>query len=282
MASARGIRAGAAYIELFVSDSKLVRGLEKASKKLKAFGDVITGWGQKMAAIGAAITAPLVGSAKAFSEMGDRIAKASARTGVSVETLSELAYAADLSGANLEILEGSLRKMQKAIIEAAEGSESATDALSKLGLTVENLRGLSPDQQFKLIADRLSQIKSPALRAALAMELFGKSGTQLLPLMADGAKGIEALQQQARDLGLTMSTEDAKAAEALNDTFDTLWKVLKQGVFIIGSALAPTLKSVCEWIINTVVTTTAWIKQNKDLVVTIFKVAPGFSLADWR
>jgi len=275
MANARGIRAGAAYIELFINDSKLVRGLEKASKKLKAFGDAITGWGQKMAAIGAAITAPLVGSAKAFSEMGDRIAKASARTGVSVETLSELAYAADLSGANLEILEGSLRKMQKAIVAAAEGSESATDALSKLGLTVDDLRGLSPDQQFKLIADRLAQIKSPALRAALAMELFGKSGTQLLPLMADGAKGIEALQQQARDLGLTMSTDDAKAAEALNDTFDTLWKVLKQGVFIIGSALAPTLKSVSEWIIRTVVTTTAWIKQNKDLVVTLFKVAAG-------
>ena len=94
MANARGIRAGAAYVELFVNDSKLVRGLTQASKKLKAFGDAITGWGQKMTAIGAAVTAPLLGSAKAFAEMGDRIAKASARTGVSVETLSELAYAA--------------------------------------------------------------------------------------------------------------------------------------------------------------------------------------------
>jgi hypothetical protein len=273
MANARGIRAGAAYVELFVNDSKLVRGLTQASKKLKAFGDAITGWGQKMTAIGAAVTAPLLGSAKAFAEMGDRIAKASARTGVSVETLSELAYAADLSGASLETLEGSLRKMQKAIVEAADGSASANDALGKLGLTVEDLRGLSPDQQFKLIADRLSQIQSPALKAALAMELFGKSGTQLLPLMADGAKGIDALQAQARALGLTMSTEDAKAAEALNDAFDTLWKVIKQGVFVIGSALAPTLKAVSEWIVRTVVTTTAWIKQNKDLVVMIFKVA---------
>lgn len=273
MASARGIRAGAAYIELFLNDSKLVRGLQNASKKLKAFGDAITGWGQKMTAIGAAVTAPLIGSAKAFSEMGDRMAKMSQRTGISVETLSELAYAAELSGADLDTLEGSLRKMQKAIVAAAEGSESATDALGQLGLTVEDLRGLSPDQQFKLIADRLSQIQSPAVKAALAMELFGKSGTQLLPLMSEGAKGIEALQQQARDLGLTMSTEDAKAAEALNDAFDTLWKVVKQGVFVIGSALAPTLKAVSEWIIRTVVTTTAWIKENKNLVVTILKVA---------
>lgn len=273
MANARGIRAGAAYIELFLNDSKLVRGLQNASKKLKAFGDAITGWGQKMTAIGAAVTAPLLGSAKAFSEMGDRMAKMSQRTGISVETLSELAYAAELSGADLDTLEGSLRKMQKAIVAAAEGSESATDALGKLGLTVADLRGLSPDQQFKLIADRLSQIQSPAVKAALAMELFGKSGTQLLPLMSEGAKGIEALQQQARDLGLTMSTEDAKAAEALNDAYDTLWKVVKQGVFVIGSALAPTLKAVSEWIIRTVVTTTAWIKENKDLVVTILKVA---------
>lgn len=273
MANARGIRAGAAYIELFLNDSKLVRGLQNASKKLKAFGDAITGWGQKMTAIGAAVTAPLIGSAKAFSEMGDRMAKMSQRTGISVETLSELAYAAELSGADLDTLEGSLRKMQKAIVAAAEGSESANEALGQLGLTVADLRGLSPDQQFKLIADRLSQIQSPAVKAALAMELFGKSGTQLLPLMSEGAKGIEALQQQARDLGLTMSTEDAKAAEALNDAFDTLWKVVKQGVFVIGSALAPTLKAVSEWIIRTVVTTTAWIKENKDLVVTILKVA---------
>jgi hypothetical protein len=107
------------------------------------------------------------------------------------------------------------------------------------------------------------------------MALFGKSGTQLLPLMQNGAAGIEALQEQARALGLTMSTEDAKAAEALNDSFDTLWKVIKQGVFVIGSALAPLLRQVTEWIILTVVKTTDWIKQNKDLVVTIFKVAVG-------
>jgi hypothetical protein len=275
MANARAIRAGAAYVELFINDSKLVRGLAKAGRKLKAFGDAITGWSQKMTAIGAAITAPLLGSAKMFASMGDQIAKMGRRTGVSVETLSELAYAADLSGASLETLEAGLRRMQRSIVEAAQGSQTAVDALALLGLTVENFRGLSPEQQFKLIAERISKIESPAVRAAAAMELLGRSGTQLLPLMADGARGIEALQQQARDLGLTMSTEDAKAAEALNDTFDTLWKVLKQGVFIIGSALAPALKAASEWITSTVVTTTAWIKENKGLVLTLLKVAAG-------
>lgn len=210
MANTRGIRAGAAYVELFLNDSKLVRGLNKASKKLKAFGDTITGWGKKMAAAGAAITAPLVASGQSFASMGDQMLKMTQRTGVSVETLSALTYAADVSGVSADALEGSLRRMQKTIVAAAQGSESASDALEQVGLTIDDLRGLSPDQQFKLIADRLSQIQSPAAKAALAMELFGKSGAQLLPLMADGAKGIEALQAHARALGLTMSTEDAK------------------------------------------------------------------------
>ena len=273
MANPRGIRAGAAYVELFVSDSKLVRGLASASRKLKAFGEAISGWGQTLATLGAAVTAPLLGSAKVFGQMGDQIAKASARTGVSVESLSELAYAAELSGASLETLEAGLRRMQRSLVEAAQGSQMAVEALALLGLTVEDFRGISPEQQFKLIADRLKMIQSPAVRAAAAMELLGRSGTQLLPLMMEGSKGIAALQQQASDLGLTMSSEDAKAAELLNDTFDTLWKVLKQGVFVIGSALAPIMKDLTEWIIRTVVTTTAWIKQNKQLVVMILKVA---------
>jgi hypothetical protein len=273
MASARAIRAGAAYVELLVNDSKLVRGLANASRKLKAFGAAVTGWGQRIAAIGAAVTAPLIGSAKAFSQMGDQIAKMSKRTGISVESLSELAYAAQLSGASVETLETGVRKMQRSIADAAEGTKTAVDALATLGLTVNDLRGLSPEQQFKLIAERLSQIRNPTLKAALAMELLGRSGTQLLPLMENGAAGIDALQKQARDLGLTMSTEDAKSAEALNDAFDALWKVLKHGVFIIGSALAPTVQKVVERVTQVVVSITGWIKENKNLVVTVFKVA---------
>ena len=189
------------------------------------------------------------------------------------EALSELGFAAEQSGADIETLEGGLRKMQKQVVEAASGSESAREALGKLGLTVDDLAKLSPDQQFKLIGDRLSYIQNPTLKAALAMEVFGKSGTKLLPLFANGARGIEELQQQARDLGLTMSTDDAQAAEAFGDTLDVLWKVLKKTVFTIGSALAPLLTEVAEGFTRVVVTVSNWIKENKDLVVMVFKIA---------
>jgi len=273
MAAASSIKAGAAYVELFVKDSRLTKGLQAASQKLKAFGAGLTAVGATFIGIGATILAPLAATTQVFASAGDQLAKMSARTGISVEALSELAFAAEQSGADMETLEGGLRKMQQVLVEAAGGSKSAQESLDLLGLTVADLARLSPDEQFKLIADRLSQMQHPALRTAAALDLFGKSGTRLLPLMANGAQGIEELEARARQLGLTMSTEDAKAAEAFGDTLSDLWKVIKAGVVAIGGALAPMLSALAERITSTVVTVSEWIRNNSDLIVTVFKVA---------
>jgi len=85
VASAQGIRAGRAFVELFADDSKLVRGLRRAEKKLKAFGDSIRNLGLKMIGVGSAILAPLAASAKLFGSYGDSVAKMARRTGLAVE-----------------------------------------------------------------------------------------------------------------------------------------------------------------------------------------------------
>lgn len=275
MATGQGIRAGRAFVELFADDTKLVRGLKAAEKRLQAFGAGVRSLGTQLFGLGAAAVAPLVATTQVFASLGDQLAKTSSRTGISVEALSELGYAAEQSGADLTTLEGGVRKMQKFLVEAANGSQGAASTLKSLGVQFSELAGLSPDQQFELLADRLAQIENPAARAALAMEVFGKTGTSLLPLMQDGARGIEALKQQARDLGLVISTEDAKAAETFGDTLDDLWKVLKSGAFAIGAALAPLLQDLATQAIRVAKVTADWIRQNKGLIVTVFKVAAG-------
>jgi hypothetical protein len=272
MAAAQGIRAGAAYVELFVKDNRLVRGLAAASAKLKAFGAGITGIGTQLLGVGTALATPFALAAKLFADMGSDLVDMSQRTGVSVEALSELGFAAEQSGADMETLEAGLRKMQKVVVEAAGGSKEAQAALGKLGLAVGDLKALTPDDMFKLIAEKLSKIENPALRAALAMDIFGKSGTKLLPLMIDGAEGIEKLQEKARKLGLTISTEDAAAAEEFGDTLDVLWKVVKRGVFSVGAALVPSLMELAQWIITTTKEVSAWIDRNRGLVVSVAKI----------
>ncbi|NLW87478.1 MAG: phage tail tape measure protein, partial [Planctomycetes bacterium] len=284
MATAQGIRAGRAFVELFADDSKLVRGLRAAERKLKAFGDGVRNLGLKMVGVGSAILAPLAGAAKSFADMGSRMWDMAKRTGVSVEALSALGYAAEQSGAGMEAFENGIRRMQRTIYDAGRGLSTATDALADLGLTTQDMEGLSPEAQFRLLADRLDKIEDPSRKAAIAMTIFGRSGTQLLPMLEGGAAALDAYEQHARKLGLVMSTEDAAAADAFGDALDDLWKTLKMSVFTIGSALAPTLKMVAEKITYVVTVVSAWIKQNQQIVVTVLRVAAvvvavGFALA---
>ena len=102
-------------MELFADDSKLVRGLRAAERKLKAFGANIRNMGLKMAGLGTAVLAPMLGAAKAFSSMGDQVAKMAKRTGLSVETLSELRFVASQTGTEFESLEMGFRRMQRTI-----------------------------------------------------------------------------------------------------------------------------------------------------------------------
>ena len=272
MADTKGIRAGRAFVELGVSD-KLSAGLRRAQKQLEAFGAGLRAVGIRMAGIGVAAVTSLLGAARMFATVGDDLEEMSQRTGVSVEALSELGFAAEIAGGDLETLETGIKHMQRAIVEAADGSEAAQQALAKLGLSAAELAGLSPDEQFKRMADGIARIEDPALRVAVAMQIFGRSGTKLIPLLAGGAAGIEALQEQARRLGLTISTETAHDAAELNDALDSLWRVVRQGVFTIGAALAPTLKDLAERITRVIVTATDWIKRNREVVVWALKMA---------
>lgn len=272
MSNTTSIRAGRAFVELFADDTKLVRGLRSAERRLRTFGNGIRTLGLKMMAIGGALLAPLIGSAKAFSKMGDAVAKMAKRTGLSVETLSELRFVASQTGTEFATLENGFRRMQRSIYDAGRGLSTALDALTDLGLRFEDLDGLSPEAQFKLLAEHIRQIKDPTKKAAIAMSLFGRTGTNLLPMFNQGADGINALQEEARRLGLTMRGEDAKAAEDFTDAMNSLWKVVKMTTFHIGAALAPALEKMTDVVTNIAVKINDWIQQNRAVIVTIGKV----------
>ncbi len=267
------IKAGRAYVELFVEDSKLVRGLRQASGKLKKFGASIVGMGAKLAAVGGAIAAPIVLATKTFAKMGDTVAKMAARTGISTEALSELGFAAEQSGADIGTLEKGVRRMQQTIVDAERGTKTATDALGLFGLTLEELKGLSPEDQIKLFADKMEGIEDPTVKAAAAMQVFGRSGAQLIPLLDKGRAGMEALQKQARDLGITISGEDATAAADFTDIMNKLNKAVKAAVFQVGAAMTPVLSKVAKLLTTVGVATGRWIKQNRGVIVAVAGVA---------
>jgi hypothetical protein len=273
MASSSAIRAGQAFVELFVKQDLLIKGLRAAEQAVRAFGQRLSSIGKGMAAIGGGLAMPMLGAAKMFASAGRELRDMSARTGMSVEALSELRYAAQMTGTDVESLETDLRRMQKTIGAAAGGSDEAQQALASLGTTVAELKALSPDQQFMLLASRLAEIRNPAQRTAAAIAVFGKSGTNLLPMLEGGIQRLEQLRQEARDLGLVMSTEAAEDATRLAVKLDTLWMEVKRGTSAVGSALTPILLQAGQAMIDAVKSCGDWIKGHRELVSVAFQAA---------
>jgi hypothetical protein len=279
MVSPKGIRAGAAFVEIFADDSKLVRGLAKARTQLRSFGksvsqigDGIKTAGTWMLGPGTAIVAPMIAATKTFTETGHALTMMSERTGVSVEALSELQYAAGQSGVEMDALEKSIRLMQKVIGGAASGSATATAALTGLGLSVKDLVGMNPEDQFMAVASAVSKIENPTLKVAAALKVFGRGGAEILPLLKDGAGGIEAFRAEAQRLGVTISTEEVAAAEAFHQTLGRLWAVIRRVTVEVGAALTPTLTEFAGSIISAAQAAGKWIKDNHEIVALALKI----------
>lgn len=260
------IEAGKAVVRVEANRSRLASGLAAAQKDLRTFA----AGAAKIGALGlggaAAVLAPLTAAVKQFSDTGSQLDDMSQRTGASVEALSGLGYAAKMSGAELEDVEKGLRTMQKGLAAGDEG-------FAELGISVEKLKGFAPEDQMRMIADELAKIENPGDRAAAAMGIFGKSGANLLPMLQQGAKGIDMLVAEADALGVVMSGKDANAAAVLGDAIDKMSISAGSLVNTIGAQLAPAFTAVLAVVTYFITTARDWIAANQGVVLTIAGVA---------
>lgn len=234
--SGAAIRAGQAFYELMAED-KTAKGIDSAEKRLRAFGARIGMIGTAMTSFSAAGLTAIWAMVKAFAGAGDNLADAMGQTGMGSDFLQTLKLGAADAGVGFDQLLASVNKFQSLLTDAANGSAGAQATLAKLGLTVADLAGLTPDQQFSKMADAISQIQDPAARAAAAIDVFGKSGARMLPMLADGAKGLAKQMADLKARGRLMSVEDLKTAQDAEATFLSLSNGLGRLVELIGAAL---------------------------------------------
>ena len=261
----RAIKAGKAEVEIGIR-SRIASGSKQVSADLKKLGGGIARTGRNILGLATAAAAPLAGMTLAFASAGDKLDKMSKRTGVSVKALSELAFAAEQSGSSIDSVEKGIRGMQRSLLNAEMGSKAASDALASIGLSANELSGMSPEDQFTAIADAIAKVQDPSKRAALAMQLFGRAGSELLPMLAENAEGIAELREEANELGRTMSEEDAKAAAELTDAMNRVKSTLIGTKNQIGAALAPAMTKLAGLISATTKTIVPFVKENKHLV----------------
>ena len=217
-----------------------LNSLSALSSKAFAFGGGVAG---------AAVVAGLSSITKQVIDTGDALAKMSVKTGVAVEDLSKLEYAAGLSGVSFEQLEKGLVTLGQQIGNAGAGNAEASAKFQSLGVSVRDAGGqLRPTiEVFYDIADAISALPEGAAQTNAAIDIFGaKVGRDLVVALAGGSEAIKAMGQELTDLGGVMSTELAKASERFNDNLDRTKKLAETAGIAIGNSLLPSLNSFME------------------------------------
>jgi len=264
------LEAGNTLAELSVKIKADTAGLKTSlNKSTQMFKQHSKAIGMAAAAMGTAIVAAGALAVRTYAQMGDEVQKMALRTGFSTEALSELRHAAEISGASLTTLEKGVKRMSGTILDAADGMETYIRAFEHIGLNVQDLMGLNPEEQFFAIATAIGELEDETVKAAIAQDMFGRAGTELLPLFAEGADGIAALRQEAHDLGIVFDQEAADKAAALTDAMTRLKESFSGIQMAIANNLIPTLMPMIDKVKEIITNISEWMKQNPELAKTI-------------
>jgi hypothetical protein len=219
---------GALRVNLGLDSAQFTRGTQQAQTSMQKMQ-------RYMKFAGAAIAGALAGAAAGMVKLGfdsiktaDEISKAAQSIGIGTEELSRLRYAADISGVSFESLQSNLGRFNRGIFDAANGTGNAGKAFARLGIEVRNAEGGIKTQTQLLgeLAAKFQSMPDGVEKSALAMQIFGKSGAEMIPFLNQGADGIAKLTDEADKFGVVIDQETGRKAEEFNDNLTRL-----QGVF---------------------------------------------------
>lgn len=221
----------------------------------------VTGAITAAAAVAVGLTKQLFDLATQASEYGSNIYDASVKTGLSAETMSALKVVADQSGTSLENVSNVISKFSRLIGEAAQGSKTAVEALSRLGIdpkkAAEDLDGA-----LAQVIERISEMKTPVEKATAAQQLFGKSGADFLKVIDQMNGNLPGTIAELKRLGVTISDEDAVAADNFGDSMALLHAQFERVQFTLGAKLMPVFLRVATAV-------SEWIAKNGDTIARI-------------
>lgn len=207
----------------------------------------------------------------------DAIGKLADKIGIGTDQLGGLRHAAELTGVATNVLDMGLQRMVRRVSEAANGTGAAKNAIIELGLSAKALNALSPDQQFRAIADAMEGVAGQGEKVRLSMSLFDTEGVALVNTLKGGSAALEQMEQEAERLGLRMSRGLVAGVEKANDAITKLTSFLG-GMFTRTVAeLAPAIEIITKqlqaWFEMKVSSAGGAAQLAKDMAISIVSAA---------
>lgn len=222
----------------------LPTGLQTAVDKLDGF----SASGAAAVTVIGGLVGALASSTMDMSKTADDLLTLSTQTGLTTDQLQEFEYASELMDVSTDTLQGSLVKLTNNMQTAATGTGSAAEAFKTLKVKVADSHGHLKNNYdvFLQTIDALGKMKNETERDALAMDIFGRSATDLNPLIEAGSGRLKELAEQAHAVGYVV---DYETLQSFGELDDAMQKLDKQGDAVkrsFAEALLPIITAFAE------------------------------------
>lgn len=195
------------------------------------------------------------------ADFGDHLAKTSQRIGVGVEDLQRFQYAATLSDVGTEEFSQSLSLLARKVFDAGRGLKESQESFKRLGISLKDTQGnvKTTDKLFLEISDKIAAMPAGLLKTATAMDLFGRSGAKMIPLLNSGSQAIIEAGKELDEFGIVMGVDAAEASEKFNDSLTTIKFILEGFKNVVGARLLPLFLQATRAFID-------WLKVNREII----------------
>ncbi len=248
-----------------------VKGDDSGLKKLDS---AVTGLHGKLQSFGAALAGGVIVSGlrnmvRATADAGAEINDSALRLGFGTQELQTWRYAAKLAGVSAEGLEGAFQKLNLAADNAKQGSKVQVKAFKELGVEFQDAEGkIRPTADvLPEIADGLALISDPAKQSGLAVDLLGRSGVKLLPLLKEGSEGLAKYRKELEELGGVMSEDMIAQADEYGDNVDRMDFALDGLRNTLVVNVLPALSNLVLWTAKAIASASKLVKETNLLKV---------------
>jgi|GEM_PF-6832356 len=210
----------------------------------------------------------LMAIANGTAETAAKWLELSQRTDIGIESLQKWGFAADMTGVDIEKLKMGMKTLSTAIVAAKDGSGDARDGFETLGISMEQLATMTPEQAFDATMNALADMPDSVEKNVLGSKLLGKSYTELKPLLDEGSAGMEAFKKRAEELGIVMSADSVVAAEAYGDKVDELGIAFEGAKNKVGVELIPKLTELIDWFMSNLPAIQSFVSNGLEKIAT--------------
>ena len=268
--------------------ARMQRSMVAFTKNTAAAGREI--FNLRNAAIGLAGGA-FVSLIKRAVEYADNIGDTAEQIGITSKSLQELRYAALQSGVATDEFDKAMLQFSKRLGEAQQESNETSKALKRIGIEMDQIRGMKPDEVMKLVADNLHRAGDSMAQASVAADLFtARVGLKMVPVLSQGASGLKRLADEAHRMGLVLSDETLDKADEADKIFNQMGIALKVAGVHAAVAFLPAMRDLRNLFTSSdfqqgvkdfsenLGKIISWIVENKSEVLAITAAFTGFRI----